>query len=663
MNNRPLVLFGAAFLLTVSAALFAPLFLLPLAAVCAFSLLFVTGKYHRAAVACSLGCLTAILTSGFFFVRLENSRTLVGTVQSVEGSIFYDQGRQMALLTMEDGKRHLAQLFPQVEDVETGDSISGTVLFTKATTDSGNHLLSGGILLSCTPVELTGALPVQNLPLSIRGMLLRQRLCEGLRTVFPATATDVTVALLFSANEYISPSLRSSFQKSGMSHLLAVSGLHLSILVWTLVAWVKRIGGGKWSQAAVGSLATLLIFLAAGMTPSVFRASLMTILTLLAGLLSRKSDGLTSLSVAAVLLVAASPPVITNLSFLLSFSAVAGILLLSSRFSIFLEQLWVSRFSHCGKAARWLLGSISTSMAAQLATAPVVALAFGSLPLLGTVINLIAIPLVYPVLIFGFIACLLLVPFPSAAALLLLPANLCSALLGAVAQACTKLPVCSLPVVFPTDLLPLLLLILPFLLGATLSIKRQHLRLATAVCLVSAAGCAVCNLYLAHNTITIASSSVTGSLIVSGKEGAVIIENAQSRYHRTLDSRLLSQLGQERPILAVTYPYDTTERMEAAAQQHLAEEVHTPQTLFTPVELLPKIWVSVPQPYITEITFGNTKLMKFYATYDTIEELENHTPVGGDILLADRQGNLLSLGGKHYIFRRGNGQSFTRIHR
>ncbi|MEG2074044.1 MAG: hypothetical protein RRY54_04705, partial [Angelakisella sp.] len=87
--------------------------------------------------------------------------------------------------------------------------------------------------------------------------------------------------------------------------------------------------------------------------------------------------------------------------------------------------------------------------------------------------------------------------------------------------------------------------------------------------------------------------------------------------------------------------------------------IYTPASLSSPIQPLGTLQISIPEPYVTEIIIGNTKLMKFYAAYDTIDTPKSE---GDDVLLADRQGNLLSLGGHRHIFRRKNGDSLTRIY-
>lgn len=660
MTSRPVVIFGAAFVVTALAALFAPILLLFIALPSAFCLLFLRGRARRAAVAAAVGCLTACVASGLFFLRLDSSRGLVGSVQTVTGSVFYRDGRQMVQLSLPDSSSPVALLFPPEEGLETGDGIAGTVTVTAADADGGAGLQSGGVLLTCEPLELR-LCPDLAPPLWVRGMQLREQLCYRLRALSPIPATDVTVAVLLSVKDYLTPPLREAFSDSGMAHLLSVSGLHLSILVWTLVGVVVRLGGGRVSQAIVGSSAALVVFFTAGMTPSVFRATLMILLTLFAGLVSRKSDGLTSLSVAAVLLAAASPPILTDLSFLLSFLSVSGILLLAPRFSAALEQLWISRFSRCGKGMRQLMGAVSVSAAAQLATAPLVAVTFGTLPLLGIAVNLVAIPFVYPLLVFGFAACICLLLFPAGVPLLLLPANLCSAVLAFIARIAAGLPFCTLRVVFPADLLPLLFPTLALLTAAVFPYRVRLLRRVAVWCAALTLLSGAANAFISYNSVTVASSAVTGSLIVASRDGVVLLDNTQRDYHRTLDSRLLERLGQGAPdILAATYPYDTQSRRDAAAGRYPTASLCTPGELSRPFPALPGIEVTLPHPYVTEIAIGNTKVMKFYATYDRIEGI--NIPEG-DILLADRQGNLLSPGGRRYIFRRGNGESYTRIYR
>lgn len=550
----------------------------------------------------------------------------------------------MTLVTYPDGSRRLTTLFPPIPTAKVGDSFSGSMAILAVSPDSRGAFVSGGIVVEATPAEDMVLLPpAKNPPLAVRSALLRQRLCTQLLALSPAPATAVTAGVLFSYRDAMPLSLRQAFQRSGMAHILSVSGLHLSILVWGAVALVRRLGRGRGWQAAVGASMVLLLFFAVGLSPALFRAGVMVLLTLAGTLFGRKSDGLTSLALAATLLVFFCPPLLGDVGFQLSFLATLGILVLAPRFHLLSQQFLLSRFGRVGPVARWLLPALSITAAAQLFTAPVVAWVFGAVPLLGLPINLLAVPLVYPILLFGLLCCLAgLFGFLSLAAVFLVPANICSLLLSALATFAASLPLCSLPTRFPLDFLVVGLSLALCLWFAFRPAGLRHARpllLAGLLTLGLAGG----SLWLSYAAVTVVSSAATGSLAIVTEQGAVLLDCANGNYQRRLDDDLLAGLGHANAI-------------------RLPMSIDPTAPSPTPITPLSGITVAFPTPYVTEFAIGNTKLVKYFAVYDTIMKYGGHIPTG-DVLLADRQGNLLSLGGKRYILRRANGESSLRIYR
>lgn len=208
--------------------------------------------------------------------------------------------------------------------------------------------------------------------------------------------------ILLGDKSQISPEVMQSFRTAGMSHLLAVSGLHVGIimsLVWLLLKpleWLVlflstlpqlgcRVGSPK-TAYIIGDtkrifviLLTIIYVWRIGAPPSAMRATLMLSLCLFGWMFHRPTSAARCLLFAALLLLAWDPWLITNVGFQLSFLAVGGILLF---------QPWLNDHN-----IHWSLRAILLSVAAQVLTIPVVAFYFHQVPFLGWLQGLLVVPL------------------------------------------------------------------------------------------------------------------------------------------------------------------------------------------------------------------------------------------------------------------------------
>ena len=171
------------------------------------------------------------------------------------------------------------------------------------------------------------------------------------------------------------------YQKNGIAHLLAVSGLHVSLIGMGLYRLLRRLGlGFGWAGVWSGGL----LFLYGTMTgfgPSVFRACLMLACSFAASYLGRTYDLLSAMSLAAICLSLENPFVIFTGAFQLSFGAVFAIGWAGKELSDGLE---------CKK--EWE-NALSVSLAIQLVTGPIVLYHFFEYPLYGIFLNFLVIPL------------------------------------------------------------------------------------------------------------------------------------------------------------------------------------------------------------------------------------------------------------------------------
>ena len=197
-------------------------------------------------------------------------------------------------------------------------------------------------------------------------------------------------ALVFGDARRAPPEWRTGLRRAGLSHLLAVSGLHVGLLLggfW----WVFGAVSGRFAWA--GAVSVLLLYgCLVGPRPSFLRAAIMALLVVLAMALERPPQALNSLCAAAILILALDPAAGGDLGFQLSFLATAGILILAPR----LLNRW--RGDAAADPPNPVAVALAATVAAQLATLPIVAVEIGLLTPLSPLLNLAFVPLTAVVL-------------------------------------------------------------------------------------------------------------------------------------------------------------------------------------------------------------------------------------------------------------------------
>lgn len=198
-------------------------------------------------------------------------------------------------------------------------------------------------------------------------------------------------ALVHGDDHALSDGLREDFRTSGLTHLLAVSGTNLTLLVGFLLALARPLGTGPRARVALAVAATVGYVLLARPEPSVVRAAVMGLVGVAGLSTGGRRRGARCLAWAVVGVVLLDPWLATSAGFLLSALATGGILLLAPVWRDALAR-WMPR---------WLAEALAVPAAAQLAcTAPVAALS-GEVSLVAVVANLVAAPAVGPATVLG----------------------------------------------------------------------------------------------------------------------------------------------------------------------------------------------------------------------------------------------------------------------
>ena len=578
------------------------------------------------------GLLAAALMGGLYAWRYTAAEQLTGCELPFTGTVLeispYTAHRSTIYARV--GGQHrvidLTAYLPEEETPLAGERIAGTLTITGAESEGDTLLLSGGVALKAR--QLT-AEPAEE-SFSPMGWLLRLRrqTIEQLNAFGEGESAALVTAMLTADTADLPAGLRTALSAAGISHLLAVSGLHLSILLAVcgklgdLLLWSRK------KKALYSGLCCLIMIILAGFSASVLRAALMAGLALGAPLRGRRGDGLTGLGFAAAILLLCNPAAVWELSFLLS----------------------------CG---------------ATLGTLPITALSFGYLPAYSLLSNLLVLPLVYGVMVFAFLTlpCLLLgvgvYPFTVARCF--------AGGIAALARGIAGLPGAVLPCVAPWQwTVPAIFAVL-LLAAALLRTKRARLRLlllgcATGIVLLGSA-------LTLQSALTLTTDAATGSVLVQKNGEGLLISGVQDGYELQMLGRFLQRCGSPR----ITVLVQPEEQHDLSAELRLARLLE-PELMLCSEETallgegqLPENVILLPNydtvrnilsNYTlysldgvgTVLQFGTQKVLKCWAGYDIITAED----IPADITaVIDREGRLWLAPGCRWRLYRGGELTIT----
>lgn len=354
---------------------------------------------RRAAVLLLGACLGFAWFGAFRAVFLADAVEMDGEITSAEVRISdysyqTDYGSAADGTVKLGGRTYQARIyFRENLDLEPGETMTGDFRF-RVTTPEGSedatyHKGRGIFLILYQKGELRRDRE-DRLTWRDRVAVLGRAIRENLENSFPEDTEPFAKALLLGDTRDLDYETNTAFKVSGIRHVVAVSGLHVSILFALLSAVTFRKRG---LTALVGFPVLLLFAALAGFTPSITRSVLMWCLILLGKLVDREYDGATALSFAALVMLVVNPLVITDVGFQLSVGSVAGIFLFSGPIRKGMVS-WMGegkKGSLRRKVTRWFTGSVSVTLGAMVFTTPLAAWYFGAVSLVGVVTNLLVL--------------------------------------------------------------------------------------------------------------------------------------------------------------------------------------------------------------------------------------------------------------------------------
>ncbi len=352
---------------------------------------------------------------------------------------------------------------------------------------------------------------------------LRKQLVRAIEQNLDGDIGAAVAGICYGADEHLSDGAVSGFRTCGVSHLFAVSGLHMTVLLQGLIYLLRRLRVKHVWRSVLGMVLVVGFMAIVGFSASVVRAGVVSLVTLFGSCLRRSADERNSLGLALLILLIPNPFAVYDAGLLLSFAATFGLLCWTKPIE---QSLLRGREpKHCARLIKTVVATVSVSLAALLATLPVLVIYFGRVSLLSVPVNLLTTLPAEVVLITGCVGSLLsMCGIAVIAQPLLLLAGLASRYLLWVCEKFSSFSLATVAIRAPFLLLWLIGAYFLFLTGRRV-LGRQGLSLLSGVCV-----CILCvGLLLHRGTVynALRTESVNGknglSVVVSYRGGTVLV--------------------------------------------------------------------------------------------------------------------------------------------
>ncbi len=223
---------------------------------------------------------------------------------------------------------------------------------------------------------------------------LRTDIIRQIYEKIPNDNGSLAIALVTGNRSQVSDEVYSAFKIAGATHLMVVSGFHLTVLIGAVLFILKRLRVNDRAAALIAIATAIVCIGVAGFSKSVIRAAIMTIVMLMGNVFNKRSDGINSLGL-AVALICLNPYSVSDISMLLSVTSVMSLLILepvlSKHFGNVQKDNKIQGF--VDSLAAKLSSGLSVSISVLVFTLPVMYVTFGYVSLIGLVANIIVVPL------------------------------------------------------------------------------------------------------------------------------------------------------------------------------------------------------------------------------------------------------------------------------
>ncbi len=346
-----------------------------------------------------------------------NSGTITGIV--IEEPVFHDDRAQLrvqvdAIYVRNNWIKTSGLALVETDRIASlayGDQIRATgFLAIPATWDSfsyADYLARQGVFSIMRNASIEVLASGYGSPLQALLIRFKQALRDNINRALPEPQAGLLVGILLGDEQGISPALERDFRRVGASHIIAISGFNMVVISAIVMRVFSSVLGRDKAPAALGAILFIAVYsLMVGASAGILRAALMCSLLVVGQQLRRNTFVPTSLAFATLCLSMLDPNVLLDIGFQLSFFAVLGLGLFADPLSRLLRRWLERRFAPAiAELLHIALNEpLIVSIAAQLATLPLIVLYFGRLSLVTLPVNILIVPVQAAILLLGLLA-------------------------------------------------------------------------------------------------------------------------------------------------------------------------------------------------------------------------------------------------------------------
>ena len=235
---------------------------------------------------------------------------------------------------------------------------------------------------------------------------------ETIKSTYSEKNAKIVMGVMLGYTDEIDEETKQDFSNSNISHVLAVSGMHISYIIILVTNSTKKLFGKRQSKI-ISSIVLLIYMFITGFSISVVRASIMGILSCMSFIVYRKSDTLNNISISALIILINNPYSLTSLSFLLTYGGTLGIIYFEPIVEKILTSIkirnrkWKYVFFRIQRKCKNIIEIISISISAQVVITPIMALNFNSIGIGFILTNLMLSYIIGIIVMGGFIQILI----------------------------------------------------------------------------------------------------------------------------------------------------------------------------------------------------------------------------------------------------------------
>lgn len=290
--------------------------------------------------------------------------------------------------------------------------------------------------------------------------IIKQSIINKIDSIYSKDNAQIIKGILIGDTSSLNEQTKEYFRQSGLYHALAVSGMHVNYLILGISLLLKNTN--KKFFYIVSIFILLIFMLITGMSPSITRAGIMSILLMISKLIYAKSDILTNISIASFIILIFNPYDLLNIGFLLSFGGTVGIVVLNS----IIDKI-------INKRKNKIISIISVTLSAQIILIPILITSFNTIAIYSIISSVITSFLISVIFILGLVILIISYIFPFIVTIFVQVESMFIQILYNIIKIISNLPLSDILIITPSNISIILYYTIVAIIGYYISIKQK----------------------------------------------------------------------------------------------------------------------------------------------------------------------------------------------